>query len=122
VNRRGFLGLLAGAAAGAVAAPVVEVPDWELWVPGKRMYFLPPRYLWQGALANELAYITRMYFVPKLIVQMYNNSPLMERLLERSTYDDTFRLPVSEGSPSLLVARERFSIRGVPIIFDGEDD
>lgn len=34
-----------------------------------------------GAIATELTYITRRAFVPKLVVQIYNNSPTMASLL-----------------------------------------
>ena len=56
MNRRGFLGLLAGAA----AAPLVPVPDLEVAV-GRRI-FLPPRGGWRGVLlihqGNTLLSIT----------------------------------------------------------------
>jgi hypothetical protein len=34
-----------------------------------------------GAIATELTYITRRAFVPKMVVQIYNNSPTMASLL-----------------------------------------
>ena len=37
-----------------------------------------------GAIANELTYVTRRAFVPKLVVQLYNASPMMASLLANS--------------------------------------
>ena len=37
-----------------------------------------------GAIANELTYVTRRAFVPKLVVQLYNSSPTMASLLANS--------------------------------------
>jgi hypothetical protein len=37
-----------------------------------------------GAIATELTYITRRAFVPKMVVQIYNNSPTMASVLANS--------------------------------------
>lgn len=52
VNRRGFLGLLAGAA----VAPLVPVPELDL---GRRI-FLPPRGGWVARGGNRLLTITEI--------------------------------------------------------------
>ena len=37
-----------------------------------------------GAIADELTYVTRRAFVPKLVVQLYNSSPMMASMLANS--------------------------------------
>lgn len=37
-----------------------------------------------GSIGNELTYITRRAFVPKMIVQIYNNTPLLANLIGNS--------------------------------------
>ena len=37
-----------------------------------------------GSIANELTAVTRRAFVPKLVVQLYNSTPLLAALLSNS--------------------------------------
>jgi hypothetical protein len=90
VNRRQFL-TRALAAVPLVVAPAAVV---DLLLP-KRTIFLPPRGGWFSGLtidgvplywdnwdrSCELAEITRKAFVPKLVVQLYDTSPLLSRLM-----------------------------------------
>jgi len=49
-----------------------------------------------GALGNELSYVVRRAFVPKLVVQLYNSSPLLAALLANSQ-------PASGGVSSVTI-------------------
>src|SRR2546430_7817885 len=49
-----------------------------------------------GAIATELTYITRRAFVPKLVVQIYNNSPTIASLLANAQ-------PAYRGGASISV-------------------
>lgn len=94
-----------------------------------------------GAIATELTYITRRAFVPKLVVQIYNNSPTMASLLANaqpayggvssisvpvqgapfvsgqwSGYDGTFNQPSDAAGAFLFEANLKLFIVPIPFL------
>ena len=60
-----------------------------------------------GAISNELTYITRRAFIPKMVVQIYNNSPTMASLLANAQ-------PAYGGVSSISVP-----VQGAPFVTGG---
>lgn len=64
MNRRGFLGALGAAIAGAVASQVLPDPEQLLWVPGAKAHILPPPQGWRrgdGSLFNPRENVAEQY-------------------------------------------------------------
>ena len=76
ISRRGFLKLMGAAA--AVTAGGIELFDLE--IPSTTTYILPPTFGW-STYSDELSYIVRRAFAAKLVIQLYDTSPLFQTLV-----------------------------------------
>jgi hypothetical protein len=86
VNRRGFFKSLLGAAVGIACGEELA----ELLEP-RKLIMLPPAggwpasaFTWTDYYGEDLATIVRRAFVPKMVIQLYESSPLIADLLKNS--------------------------------------
>jgi hypothetical protein len=73
LTRRGFL-------AGLASIPVAVAAGDLLWLPGQKIISLPPAPVWVD-ITDEIQFIVRRAFVPKIVQQVFNTSPVMAALI-----------------------------------------